>query len=746
MKLPNSNITTETSGTLASSAFSVGDAGMILEILRTKIYSDPILAICREYTCNARDAHREVGTPDRPIEVHFPNAWSTNLVIKDYGPGIDPSRMEDVFVKFGVSTKRTSNEQTGGFGLGCKTGFSYSDTFTVNTVVDGIKYTYSAYIDETKVGQMTLLQKESSSDENGTSIEIPISRSDYRTFANMAVKVTQHWDVKPLLFGQDAPAWKTFDYVYTGTRWKLPTYGDPTRYRYHYRDKQTSLALIDGIAYKLDIPSLTNATELHRAVLNTGFHLSFNVGELSLAASRDSIHYDEPTQKLIISRLNDLCKEVVEIVSDKIKNATTYAEACTAYETVKATLNDSGLIDNISGIQWKGNKIRLTIRTCDIGEWAKQTSYTYDSYDDKVKTSRRDTTITWREPDEVHLYHHDLKTKSKSVPGYAIKYLLETTAAKVIQVLWTEEVPSSTDYANAVFRAKHNKHAEPDVTYDTDLMKLMGYRSLQAAIDSIPKETKKQRKSRGKIADGNIMGYTVNTQYNEVVITSTSFPLNKGGTFIQVDYKQKLYQSGDKGMSQAQICMLSNFVDTTLSGFTEFRMKKLGDEWVPLLTKAKEKMEAELKVVSVQELNDAADATNYLFEYHMSNIHNLSKKQFRTMFGVDSPLAAYIDESNRVKELQRKYSKYKYLIPILSFFGEKMKQPVDYRYNKDVKVAPNCKLALLYKSVKDRYPLLSQLSSDGDANCKAIIDYMNLIDRDIKRNETANTLKLTGTG
>ena len=746
MKLPDSNIATETSGLLASSAFGIGDAGMILEILRTKIYSDPILAICREITCNARDAHREVGTPDRPIEVHFPNAWSTNLIIKDYGPGISPSRMTDIFTKFGSSTKRSDNIQTGGFGLGCKTPFAYSDTFTVNTIVDNVKYTYSAYIDETRVGQMSLLQKQPTSDENGTSIEIPISKGDYTTFTNMIVKVTQHWDIKPLLFGQNPPPWKTYDYVYTGTRWKLPSYGDDNYRRYSYNQNQTSFALIDGIAYKLDIPSLVipslvNATNLHKAVLNTGFHIDFNIGDLSLTASRDSIHYDEATQKVIIDRINDLCKEIVDIISDKIKNATSYVEACNAYETVKNTLNDSGLMDNIEGIQWKGNKIRLTIRTNDIGKWAKQTSYTCDPYNEnnKVKTSRRDFTIHWRK-DNIDLYHHDIK--QRSVPGYLIKHLLETTTAKTIQVLWTEDVPSSAEYATAVSRREYSKMPAPVVKYDKDLMKLMGYKSLQAALDSVPKEAKKQRKVRGKIADGNIMGYVVQCHYNDVGIASASFPLNQGGTFIQVDYKHKLYKSCDKHLSPKEICMLAEFVGGSIGGFTEFRMKKLGDEWIHLFTKVEEKMKLELKNVSVQELNDTADATNYLFEYHMMNISRLARKDYRDMFNDDSPLAAYIDESNRVKELR---TKYKYLMPILKLLGKTVKEGVSYRYSTNVNVAPNCKLALLYKEVKDRYPLMSQLSTQEPAHCKDIIDYMNLIDENIKQKKTPN-LKLTGTG
>lgn len=299
MKLPNSNISTSTSGLFSSSDFGIGDAGIILEILRTKIYSNPILAVCREITCNARDAHREVGTPNRPIEIQLPGHWSNNLIIKDFGPGIDPSRMENIFIKFGNSTKRNDNIQLGGYGLGCKSPLAYSDTFNVITIVDSVKYTYSAYIDETKAGKMVLLSKEDTTEPNGTSIEIPILSADYRKFADTIVGVTQHWDVKPILSGGiEAPSWKTYTYVYQGINWLLPQVKH-NKYSSYY-DATPSLAIIDGIGYEVKVASIANATELQKSILKTGFHLIFGIGELSLAASRDSLHYDEVTQQLIL--------------------------------------------------------------------------------------------------------------------------------------------------------------------------------------------------------------------------------------------------------------------------------------------------------------------------------------------------------------------------------------------------------------------------------------------------------------
>ena len=323
------------------------------------------------------------------------------------------------------------------------------------------------------------------------------------------------------------------------------------------------------------------------------------------------------------------------------------------------------------------------------------------------------------------------------MPGYIIQHLLEDSAYSHVQVIWTEDEPSSSDYTEAAYRAERMGKPKLEVTYDKDLMKLIGLKSLQDVIDSTPKSAKKKRKSRGKLAEGNIMGYTVDTSYGDVKISSTSFPLSQGGVFIQVDYKNKEYKSGDKDMHVNWIHRLKQFLGKDLTGFTEFRMKKLGPEWVPLIDAVKEKTQEELKNVSVSDLNDAGLASNYLFDHHMANLSQLA--EYRDLLEPSSPLRKYIDESEKVLILLRKYVD---LVSILKYFGEKVSDAIRQRYNTDLLAAPKCKLALLYVAVKDRYPLVGQLTMTDDKTCKAIAEYINLIDNKI---EQEYVLQLTGT-
>src|SRR6185369_4300729 len=109
MKLNETKPYLEMSGELEEQFFSIQDQGMIFDILRNKMYSNPILAICREISCNARDAHREVGATEVPVHIHLPNTLEPYYKVKDFGPGISPDRMSNIFIKYTASTKREDN-------------------------------------------------------------------------------------------------------------------------------------------------------------------------------------------------------------------------------------------------------------------------------------------------------------------------------------------------------------------------------------------------------------------------------------------------------------------------------------------------------------------------------------------------------------------------------------------------------------------------------------------------------------
>ena len=311
MKLNDVRPNIEISSDLEEKFFSIQDTGMIFDILRNKMYSNPILAICREISCNARDAHREVGKAEVPIHIHLPNSLEKYYKIRDFGPGISPDRMANIFIKYTASTKRDDNIQTGGFGLGAKTPFSYSDTFTILTNHDGIRYQYSCNIDETRVGKLMLLSQTSTDDQNGTEIQIPVQPKNFTEFVNYTEQACRYWDIKPIIKGGDID-WKTDPKILEGKNWAITSSKDWQR---------NAKIIIDGVEYPLELDSLKKYTDSKLIDVTRGnFIMYFDIGELSLSASRENIYIDDRTKKILKDRLDNVVKEIKTSISDKINN------------------------------------------------------------------------------------------------------------------------------------------------------------------------------------------------------------------------------------------------------------------------------------------------------------------------------------------------------------------------------------------------------------------------------------------
>ena len=314
--------TIESSENLSAKFFTIADPGFIFDILRNKMYSNTILAICREISCNARDAHREVNTPDLPIVIALPNSLDPNFKIKDFGPGISPERIEHVFIKYAASTKRGDNSQCGAFGIGSKTPFSYSDSFTVVTICDGKKYNYVCFIDETKIGKLALLSEVNTDEKDGTEIIIPVKPADFNAFRDNTISATSHWTVKPILKGAGGnviyPEYKS---IVSGNDWAI-IYKNKNDWQRYVK------AIIDGIEYPLSVDQLrTYVDGKFIDSLNGSLHLQFNIGELSLSANREQIYFDDATKDKIKNKIGKVYAEVKAIVADKLAQFKSYWEA-----------------------------------------------------------------------------------------------------------------------------------------------------------------------------------------------------------------------------------------------------------------------------------------------------------------------------------------------------------------------------------------------------------------------------------
>lgn len=179
--------------------FSIGDPSIIIDIIRKKIYSNPVSTMVQEYLSNARDACVEAGKDASHIHVSLPNAIKPEFVVRDYGVGMSEERVKDVFVRYGISTKRINNSQLGYFGIGAKSGWAVADSFIVESFYEGIRREYIADIGDNKEGRLLLFKQTPTEEENGVLIKIPISQQDFSTVKKAYIRTVWLWDKRPVL-------------------------------------------------------------------------------------------------------------------------------------------------------------------------------------------------------------------------------------------------------------------------------------------------------------------------------------------------------------------------------------------------------------------------------------------------------------------------------------------------------------------------------------------------------------------
>jgi hypothetical protein len=174
----------------------------IMNVL-TDLYEDPRTAVLREYSTNARDSHVEAGCPGRPIEVSLPTPLAPFLKIRDFGVGLDDGDIREIYSMYGASTKRGTNDAVGMLGLGCKSGLTYADQFTVSGIKGGTRTDVAVGRDADGAGTMTLLGSYETDEEDGAEVVIPTRAGD--DFVDAAAGLFRFWDEGTVLVNGKRP-------------------------------------------------------------------------------------------------------------------------------------------------------------------------------------------------------------------------------------------------------------------------------------------------------------------------------------------------------------------------------------------------------------------------------------------------------------------------------------------------------------------------------------------------------------
>lgn len=348
LKLPVPSLTVGEE--VPNESFGIGNMSVILYLLRSKIYSNPIRTIVQEISSNARDANREIGKPDKPIFIHLPTTMEPELWIQDEGPGICPDRMYGVFLKYGNSTKRNTNDQTGCFGLGAKSPFSYSGSFGVDTVskeADGfhMRRVYIATVDKSQTGKVYRVHEEKTDAPCGTTIKVPIKKEDFSEVEKWVKNVLCRWTVLPKTNMSEDFFPKCPKTTISGSDWEIYVGTDCLESGFFYYE--------DEIPYQVEQDSIPNLPTKYTPFFYKVRLNVFGKGSVRVTGNREALDYQPDVVQYLKDTMERVYKDVNNLLTDMVAN-------CEGLYEAMAIINKQSEIwgvEILRDVQWKGTTV-----------------------------------------------------------------------------------------------------------------------------------------------------------------------------------------------------------------------------------------------------------------------------------------------------------------------------------------------------------------------------------------------------
>lgn len=344
MKLHTTKTEIERGGVQAESSFTIKTNALSFSILSSGLYTDPEMAIVRELSCNAYDAHVAAGNEVTPFEIHLPNELEPFLSIKDYGTGLSDEDIqgalipvmeenengemvnstnadgEQIFKRAGGlyttyfdSTKTDSNDYIGALGLGSKSPFSYSNAFEVISRYKGKKRTYAIFLNEEGIPTVARMGTIDTDEHSGLEVKIAIEAQHFYKFKEKVASALKFFPVKPKVTG-------ALDFEFD----KLPKYRiqtDNWMLSSIERYGSSSMTAVQGnVAYRVSLEQLRKAVtkELYEFAGRANIIMFFDIGELEVSANREEIRYDEKSVEAMANRIEKIYHEFTYEVENKI--------------------------------------------------------------------------------------------------------------------------------------------------------------------------------------------------------------------------------------------------------------------------------------------------------------------------------------------------------------------------------------------------------------------------------------------
>ncbi|QHB41503.1 hypothetical protein [Dickeya phage Ds3CZ] len=275
-----------------------------------KIIGEAIPAQEDEVLLEGNMVVKEDEIPDSTEVIGVPGFYNGSLVFRREDGEI--IRSPGLYTTLFHSTKEEDDDQIGAFGLGSKSPFAVSDSFTVESRMEGKLHRFLMYLNAKRIPTVDLITKdldtrdpkpEDTDEFNGMTVKIPVKNARFSAFSDELVRLgrVMRPEQRPVVENASYRfGWEDISYDFkVNNTYIQPKGNDHTHY-----------AVMGGVSYPIDLDQLDPDTSSIMSKFPSSYTF-FELGSLNVPPSREDLSYDEFTRETLSEEFKETANAIL---------------------------------------------------------------------------------------------------------------------------------------------------------------------------------------------------------------------------------------------------------------------------------------------------------------------------------------------------------------------------------------------------------------------------------------------------